>query len=557
VIHFNKRSTVGGLALLAAFSGGCSEQSLPDVPKDSPAVSGAPLNEAPETILSRLSETALMDDPELAPEVTDLWLQERRFPGCFGAEGRAVAQGLERLTYREFLRAEPTTPIDIVDGMVSCLISAGVSRDDAVATAEASLMRGLASFADLNDTLRHTMQLRLGSSPKVLAGTPPPSGAEVSSTTQLGHLRAPGSQDSQAASGLKSHTSPKLPLGRFSTYWLSSLQDPVELDCYSMREHHSQEDQKFVLDGERFIAPLFKIHIGGDREKIPTRDIEVTGILEVWSRAEPRQLLHSEEFSRKELGIRTKYGFMVLPATLRDIREQPEASFDTCVKFQIMETREGVPPASFNSEVWARLDRVQEASGKYFGFMVTSLGPNGRELPYPMVAHWNVIGHLEGITYYKEPRRAAVLQRDEERQRKEGLIGSELRELEMAYVPEMPNATTINIPQSGRAVVIAGATWCGPCRALNPRVKEYVKHLSEVASSTKVFKVSTEDDKAKSGRASDPQFVEEFPSGVLAKQQKKQLGIDAVPCYLVVENGRITKQGILTKDVIDTLQNEQ
>jgi thiol-disulfide isomerase/thioredoxin len=324
-----------------------------------------------------------------------------------------------------------------------------------------------------------------------------------------------------------------------------------------MRENHSQNDQKFVLDGKQFIAPLFKIHIGGDREKIPTRDIQVTGTLEIWSRAEPRQLLHSEEFSRKELGIRTKYDFMVLPATLRDIREQPEASFDTCVKFQIMETREGIPPASFNSEVWARLDRVQEASGKYFGFKVTSLGPNGRELPYPMVAHWNVIGHLKEIIYYKEPTRAAVLERDEERLRKEGVIGSELKELRMAYVPGMPDATTIDIPERGRAVVIAGASWCGPCRALDPRVKDYTKHLTDMGSPTKVYKVSIEDDKVESGRASDPLFIEEYPSGVLSKQQQKELSMNAVPCYLVIDDGRIIRQGILTKEVLDALQNEQ
>jgi len=193
MIHSKNRSGVGALVLLAAFSGGCSE-SLPPLPKDTPNVPEVPLGNAPETIFSRLSETALMNDPELAPQVTELWLGERKHPECFGAEGRAVAQGLERLTYHEFLRAGPTTPEDIIDGIVSCLTSTGVSREDAVSTAEAALARGLANFADLNSALLHIAQLRSVAPTAVIAGTVLGSNEEIYSADPLAQLQTPGKQ---------------------------------------------------------------------------------------------------------------------------------------------------------------------------------------------------------------------------------------------------------------------------------------------------------------------------------------------------------------------------
>jgi thiol-disulfide isomerase/thioredoxin len=137
------------------------------------------------------------------------------------------------------------------------------------------------------------------------------------------------------------------------------------------------------------------------------------------------------------------------------------------------------------------------------------------------------------------------------------LIGSQLTKLEMAHMPEAKGATSLDIPQTGRAVVIAGASWCGPCRALDPLLKEYMRHLATIGSSTKVFKVSIEDDRAKAGTVSDPLFAKEFPSGVLSAQQQEDLTITVVPWFLIIENGKIIKQGTLSAEDLNRLKDSE
>jgi hypothetical protein len=102
--------------------------------------------------------------------------------------------------------------------------------------------------------------------------------------------------------------------------------------------------------------------------------------------------------------------------------------------------------------------------------------------------------------------------------------------------------------------VIAGASWCGPCRALDPKVKEYAAYLASSGSGTKVFKVSIEDEKVQGGDVGSAEFEEEFPNGVLTKQQQEDFVIEMVPWFLLIEDGVIVQQGVLSEAKLGEFQ---
>jgi thiol-disulfide isomerase/thioredoxin len=205
------------------------------------------------------------------------------------------------------------------------------------------------------------------------------------------------------------------------------------------------------------------------------------------------------------------------------------------------------------------LDPIKN-SEPYSGLKVTPLGPKGIELANPILAHGNTYYFYRDILYNKSEIQEHLQRQADKKQKSKGLIGSTITKLQMAYSPGFKEPKVLSIPQKGRTVVIAGASWCGPCRALDPKVKEYAAHLASIGSGTKVIKVSIEDEKVEGDHVGSVEFDEEFPSGILAEQQQKDLVIEMVPWFLLIEDGVIVKQGVLSEERIaefKTLESAQ
>ncbi|MFM8260954.1 MAG: TlpA family protein disulfide reductase [Pirellula sp.] len=545
------QSTFGKLAMLATFGAGCSAK-LPPLPEDSSSTGSAAARDAFEPSISNLSVQDLLDNPTLAPHVTWLWDVVRERPGCLGSE--TLERGLEGALYREFLTPGTTQPSLILRGMVSSLTDAGASREDALNTVDTAIALGLFTFEQLQEALLFMEQLRSES----LANK---SVDSKTASRRVGSREGEDPSSDGEASGSQQQVdsaAPQLPLGGYCTEWLSSGGDPLNYDCLAFKNVSGPGIKLFMIDGKNFISPLYQFHILRGRQGIdlPPRHISVSGAREIWSPREPGSLISSEEFLVEELVVGKKFRFIVLPITLASVQNRVEETFISRVSFTIREQVEGLPLSSFSGESWAKLDPIQMQRG-YTGFKVTALGPNGQELSYPMAAHPRVLGAFGEVIVSKENLQKHSETLREQRQRTNSLIGSQLTKLEMAHTPEAKGATSLDIPQTGRAVVIAGASWCGPCRALDPLVKDYSEHLAAIGSTTKVYKVSIEDNRVQDGTVSDPLFTEEFPSGVLSSQQQKDLSISSVPRFFIVEDGKIVKQGILSAEELRDLMSSE
>lgn len=546
----NQRAALSKVAMLAALGAGCSA-TLPPLPENtSEPVRTAPKDEGTDSFAG-LSAQDIIDQPGLAPHLTSYWAMVRGSPGCLG--GQKVEGGLERLLYEYVLTPGQAAPELMIEGMVTGLIEAGASREDALDTVSAAIGRGFLSFQDMDVALITMQQLRnaLPQQHQSSAATPQTSGALSFQDGAPSAVLTPTTDQAHKTGQTR------LPLGGFGISWISSDNDPLDHDSERFRGLEMPHYRLFMLDGDTFVAPLCHISIFEDESanKGRARNIRVTGKREIWSEQDLDTRVSSEEFNIEELLSGDKPSFVFLPVTLSAVKNRIGESFVSRIKFTIDEMIDGLPPGSYSDEVWARLDPIQRKG--FEGFKVTALGPQGRKLTYPDVAHPLIIGTFSEVGFKKESLRKTVQSSQDQRQRTNSLIGSQLTKLEMAHTPEAKGTTSLDIPQTGRAVVIAGASWCGPCRALDPLVKDYSEHLGAIGSTTKVYKVSIEDDRVQDGTVSDPLFTEEFPSGVLSSQQQKDLSISSVPRFFIVEDGKIVKQGILSAEELRDLKGSE
>ncbi len=541
-------SILGRILALSAFVPGCSRTLPPHFEDGSQAARIEPFNNEPEPSFAGLSVQSLMEQPALAPHVTSFWTEVRQRPGCLGDQG--LERGLERALYRDFLATGPSQPGRIVQGLVRCLLDAGASSNEALDTVDAAIARGLFTNKDLEGALLATKQLRV----HFLHSSADVEGSQFSTfASRAPHSRPSAELDvSSDQTGRADQT--KLPIGGIGIGWISSDGDPFNFDSEAYRGSDIPDYPLVHKDGEHFLAPLchISVHEGPEGKEGPPRSIRVSGIREIWSETEPNIPISSEKFLVEELVKYRKDSFVFLPVTRNALQGRLAESFVTRIAFEIYEEVEGQPPASYANEVWARLDPVQ--TQELSGFKVTALGPQGRKLPYPEVVNPTILSIHGEVILSKEELQMRTQRARDEREHRESLIGSRLTKLEMAHTPEAKAATSLDIPQTGRAVVIAGASWCGPCRALDPSVKEYMQNVKTVGSTTKVLKVSIEDDRVSAGTVSDPAFTEEFPSGVLSAQQQKDLSINRVPWFFIVEEGKIIKQGTLSAEEVRLLE---
>lgn len=451
------------------------------------------------------------------------WATIKANPQAFGPSGEGLLNRLEALFLQEFNDPRPTQPEALVEGIVKCLIDHGLSTPEVRSTAWAFAHSGAFSFAD---------QLR----------------AEA----RLKHLLSEGVHDDDRTfceGGQKVGATPH------GVLYLSTLgsRDPFGMDLTSLG-HVAKERGVFVVQADQTVAPVVLMYLWSGRTGSVPRTLSVTGRIEVVSQTDPTRVVFTRDLST-EYRVTTEpdgAGIFEIPVLvmLSDLKDG-EDSLVGRVKYKVTEQQDGAKEelSSFDGEYHLFLKAYQgPGSSKGFGIAECSVdGP----IPVPGLLHEIFQSFVRSsLMYSKDFFRQSQLAEKHLQDVQSGLIGKELRRVEMAYHPDKKGPSTLNLPTSGRVVIVLGASWCGPCKNLDPLVQDYREFLRRAGLPDAVLKMSIQDDEALKELVVDPHFNEQFPDGVLLSAQSEQLGAGAIPRYYEIRDGKIIGQGTLDSSIL-------
>jgi len=187
--------------------------------------------------------------------------------------------------------------------------------------------------------------------------------------------------------------------------------------------------------------------------------------------------------------------------------------------------------------------------GAPLGYEVNTLGLDDHPLTHPTTPYGLAEAYrLLSTSRRDEIRQKAQEEREEER-RRESFISSPLERISLAYSPT-GEADVVRLNTDEPVILIVGATWCGPCQALAPAVKELADLFeTQGRDGAKVHRFSMDDDPGSYAKE-----LEKYPGGVLAPEQWAATGLPGVPAYIVVEGGTVSEAGILSAEKIAELK---
>lgn len=488
----------------------------PDTATDSPSIDAAIVD-------AESVDAASIDPADIAlPEM--VWGALRSHPEALGPNGDAIVERFAALIKRELLRPEPTDPCRFVDAFVECLRDEGLSDIDLARTLDRVVRLTIPFEPDQTRALDHVWRSVPDARP-----APLPEPCLDGSTRPASERRISGWFEMVDAAGC--------PFG-------------IDLLPRSVGEEPP-------VPGS-VVPPQLALCLYAPRDFQETREVDAEVTVEVRCGPAPGEVVSSHVSIRTvtlagdpDCGDIFEIALEVPPAATR-----PEGAIEVSVSCRIVERDPTAdrPPVAHRLLSRFRLERVEWPEG-IEAFRAVQLDDAGRDLPRPELAHPVVAMPFRSILFYaKEPIRARILAKHATLLRQRGLVGRRLAGLDLAWSPAAGGPGRRELPAEGRVLVVLGASWCGPCRALRPLLDSLDTFLRDRGLGERLVHLSIEDDDDLPAHVVDEAFVAEFPDGIVAEEQQGALAVDAVPRYLVVEGGEIVETGTLSEDVIARLQ---
>lgn len=446
-----------------------------------------------------------------------------RHPEALGTRGGVIVARFEALIQREAFLPGPTDPCRFVDEIVECLRDEGLPAADLARTLDRLVRLVIPFEPDRSRALDHVREL----APDALPVTRP--------------ARSDGGGRGRASE-------PRI----FTMVdWVDSAGSPFGIDLLP-----PGPGEPAVAPGS-VVPPQLWLCLHAPRDFAQTREVEAEVEVELRGGPAPGKVVFCDRSTRTvTLGGLPRCGDLrEIGLTIPPRGQRPAGALDATVTCRILERdpEAGSPPLEQVLQERLRFVEV-EGPEKCQGFRVVPLDGDGRELPRPELAHPAVAMAFRSILFYAEaPWRESMLDKARARQTRQRSLGAPLDGIDLAWDPATGRSGRLALPAEGRVLVVLGASWCGPCRELAPHLGAHAARVRERGIEERIVHLSIEDDDDLAAHAADPGFAAEFPDGVVSQAWQAAFGIDAVPRYLFVEEGRVVETDILSPEVFERL----
>lgn len=476
--------------------------------------------------------TGAGDDPA-AIEPAELELPEMflgpmlRHPEAFGPGGSLLVDRFETLIRREAFLPGPTDPCRFVEGLVECL------RDESLPA------------ADLARTLHRLVRLVIPFEPE--------------RSRALDRVRAIAPEAFPASRSVRSDGGEPAPASGPRTFtmveWIDSAGSPFGGDLLPPKAWEPP-----VVPGSVVPPQLCITHLA-PRDFPETREVDADIEVELRGGTDGGDLVFADRSTRKFTlaGSPRAVESWEIDLSIPPAERRPAGAIDAKVTCRIVERDpEGhASPLEIEMQDRFRLLEVDGPDGCQ-AFRVVPLDDDGREFPRPELVDPVVAMAFRPILFYaKGPFRDSMIAKARSTRARHGSLGASLEGIDLAWDRAAGGPGRLMLPAEGRILVVLGAGWCGPCRELAPTLDAYATFLRERGIDERIVRLSIEDDDELPAHVADEHFACEFPDGIVAKAQQETLGIDSVPRYLVVEEGRVVESDVLSADVIDRFMSRR
>lgn len=512
------------IAVGASLLSGCRDLGVPSQGEPDPAVvKTLEVNPNKDVSQADLNQSASRSPKEYVPVLPNHWKTFKSTPQAFGPSGERLIDRLESLFLREFSNPNPTQPEGLVDGLVECLLAHGLSRQDVKNTVQGMIDAGAFTFAD---------QKRAS--------------ARLVSMFAEGDVSSPDPRDF-----ISEKTSTSSPHGVFFLEWYGA-RDPFGSDLEYFEDYLKSEGA-FVMQSDQTVAPVIRCVLWTGRDAEGPWTASVSCGVEVVSHSDPDKVYFTSTLSGESRVTETPIAadLFTIPITVPVSDLKTGDKLSVRLWYHVVEKRDDATeePATFRGECHLLLE-ARQGSGSASGFSIEGSSVGG-PLPIPALVNPVFISFLRSdINYAKKLYQEEQIRELRKEELLASLIGADLKQLDMAYVPGQEGPSLLNLPKQGKVRLVIGASWCGPCRALDPLVIDYRDFLERSGLPESLLKVSIENDESLQDRMADPHFKVEFPDGVLSEAQQQSLAVDRVPYYFEIEDGKIYSHGVLNSDVL-------
>ena len=447
-----------------------------------------------------------------------------------------VREALEAFIAAEYALERPATPERLATGFVEALVEGGLSEEEAVRTA--------ATFVNLGNQFTFVDRRRMT---RALAASypafPMPDGLVPSMALPDAPL-PPGGVMVTCTDGLDPDSLRVARWMRQDPSWSPRNAFDVAIECNVQ-------------------ATLFAAEAPGVTGEDDTLRVTASMELVVERPGEERRTLRREDLAYAEAVTPADRSVVALApsATMYVPRSAfplpDDARLLLEVRYDVVHHAPGVPAekrATIGGRVLYRVvprlsaDRVDDdPSAGVERLEVVPLGPDRKDLACPEVVHdYRVPFNITAFVLSgKDAAKAILRQRAAAERKHASVLGRDLVSVPLLRAADGTSGE-LSLPADRTHLLIFGATWCGPCRALAPSVEAFVAAIADRDDAPVVHRLSIDDDPESFDAA-----LAAHASGVCADAFEEEFVVDAVPKYFLIRGGKLVEQGIVDERRIE------